>query len=194
MTSSNPQDKYYILAEESDECMLLYSLSDPTDDPLVDDWLFGSPFINPLKQNPVIATIITGYEHKNLVPYYDAVPVMSNAFHQALVEAGVDNLDAYDCILRSEDGTIEYKGFKAVNIIGVIRATGDGTVFTGESRLIDASMDKVVIDSRKTMNALMFRLAENLSTVVVHERVKRYIEKKGFSSIVFREPSEAIVL
>lgn len=193
MASSNLQDKYYILAAGNPERMLLSYFPDPTDDPLVDDWLFGSPFVNPVKQ-PIVATILEGYEQADLMPYYDSEPIMSNAFHQALIEAGVDSLDAYDCILRSEDGTIEYKGFKAVNIIGVIRATGDGTVFTGESRLIDASMDKVVIDSRKTMNALMFRLAENLSTVVVHERVKRYIEKKGFSSIVFREPSEAIVL
>lgn len=194
MTSTDNQDKYYILEVENPEGMLLYSLPDPTDDPFEDSWLRGSPFISPIKQNPVIATIVTGHERDELLPYFDAPPVISNAFHQALIEAGVDNLDAYDCILRSEDGTIEYKGFKAVNIIGVIRATGDGTVFTSESRLIDASMDKVVIDPRKTMNALMFRLAESVTTVVVHERVKRYIEKKGFPSIVFREPSDTLVL
>lgn len=194
MTEQTNKDKYYILASENPDRMLLSYFPDPTDEPFVDFWLKGSPFVNSVKQNPIIATILEGHEHRELMPYYDSEPIMSNEFYQALVDAGVDNLDAYDCILRSEDGTVEYKGFKAVNIIGVIRATGEGTVFSGESRLIDASMDKVVIDSRKTMNVLMFRLAENLSTVVVHERVKRYIEKKSFPSIVFRDPGDTLVL
>ena len=193
MTEKIHHDKYYVLTSENPDMMLLYTLPKPTEK-REDRWLKGSPFKNPLKHDPVIATIQPGNEHDQLMPYFDEPPVMSNEFYQALVEAGVDNLDAYDCILRSEDGTVEYKGFKAVNIIGVIRATGEGTEFTGESRLIDAGMDKLSIDSNKTFGALMFRLAENVSTVVVHERVKRYIEQKGFPSIVFREPEETLVL
>lgn len=194
MSEKTNQDRYYILDTENPDRMLLAGMPSPTDKPLVDRWLKGSPFTRPLKQLPVVVPILEGYEHGELMPYFDAEPVMSNEFYQALVEAGVDNLEAYDCILRSKDGAVEYKGFKAVNIIGVIRATGEGTEFIGDSRLIDATMDKVSIDVKKTFGALMFRLAENLSTVIVHERVKRYIEQKEFPSIVFRMPSETIIL
>lgn len=195
MSEKNNQNRYYILDTENPERMLLSGMPEPNmDNPFEDDWGFGKPFTKKDIDVPVVVTILAGNEDSELMPYFGAEPVMSNEFYQALVEAGVDNLDAYDCILRSEDGKVEYKGFKAVNIIGVIRATGAGTEFTGDSRLIDASMDKVSIDADKTFGALMFRLAENLSTVVVHERVKRYIEKKGFPSIVFRKPEETLVL
>lgn len=194
MTERDRKDSYYVLDTENPDGILLSGMPSPTDKPLIDRWLKGSPFTRPLKQEPIVVTILAGNEHSELMPYFGAEPVMSNAFHQALVEAGVDNMDAYDCILRSEDGTVEYKGFKAVNIIGVIRATGEGTEFTGDSRLIDASMDRMAVDPKKTFGALMFRLAENLSTVVVHESVKRYIEKKGFPSIVFRDPGDTLVL
>jgi hypothetical protein len=194
MSEMNTDNKYYIIAVENPESMLLSGMPEPNpQNPFEDDWGFGKPFSVAIEQ-PVIVTILDGYEDRELLPYFDAEPVMSNEFYQALVEAGVDNMDAYECILHSEDGKVEYKGFKAVNIIGVIRAAGEGTEFTGESRLIDVSMDKLSLDAGKTFGALMFRLAENLSTVVVHERVKRYIEKKGFPSIVFREPEETLVL
>lgn len=193
MTENMNHGKYYILSAENPERMLLSGMPKPTDK-REDRWLKGSPFKNPLKQDPIVVTILAGNEHSDLMPYFGAEPVMSNEFYQSLVDAGVDNLDAYDCILRSEDGSVEYTGFKAVNIIGVISATGEGTAFTGDSRLIDAGMDQVAIDANKTYGALMFRLAENVSTVVVHERVKRHIEKKGFPSIVFREPEQTLVL
>lgn len=195
MSANINQNRYYILGTENPDRMLLSGMPEPNpDNPFEDDWGFGKPFTTIKINVPVVVPILDGHEHRALMPYFDAEPVMSNEFYQALLEAGVTNLDAYDCILRSEDGTVEYKGFKAVNILGVIRATGEGTEFTGDSHLIDAGMNKLSIDRNKTDGALMFRLAENLSTVVVHEHVKRYIENKGFPSIIFCEPEQSIVL
>ena len=194
MTETRDRDTYYILAAENPERMLLSGMPEPNpEDPFEDDWGFGKPF-SKKPEEPISVPILDGHENRELLPYFDVEPVMSNEFYQALIEAGVDNLDAYDCILRSEDGSVEYTGFKAVNIIGLIRATGEGTEFTGESHLIDASMDQVSIDASKTHGALMFRLEENLSTVLVHESVKLYIEKKGFPSVVFRDPGQTLVL
>ncbi len=193
MSDNINKGKYYIIAAENPERMLLSYLPKPTDNPFKDGWRFGKRFLSAPKE-PVVVTIVAGHEKRELMPYYDAEPIMSNSFYQALVDAGVDNMDAYEAVLQSEDGTVEYKGFKAVNIIGVIKATGEKTQFTGDSRLIDAGMDGVEIDSGKASGALMFRLAENLSTVIVHERVKRFIESKGFASVVFRDPGETLVL
>ena len=185
--------KYYVLDsygdnhKGEDNRMLLYDIPNPG--PL-DRWFSGHKFKNPPKE-PVVVTIQKGEEHGDLLPYLDAVNVMSNAFYKALCDAGVDNLDVYDAVLRSEDGTVEYKGFKAYNILGLVRAADlKKTVFNGPpgTRLIDASIDSLAIDPDKAMGILMFRLAENVSAVIVHERVKRFIEPMNFPYVQFTEP------
>ncbi len=194
MAVQSNTDKYYVLAVENHNGMLLSGMPEANpDDPFVDDWLFGTPFSVKIKE-PIIVEIQNRYLDSELLPYFQSEPVMSNEFYQALLECGVNNLVAYDCILQSENGKIQHKGFKAVNIIGVIQAAGKDTEYRGDSRLMDASMDKLDIDTDRTGGALMFRLAENLSKVIVHEKVKKYIEEKGFPSIVFRDPGETLVL
>jgi hypothetical protein len=183
--------KYYVLEsygdnhEGEDNSMLLYDIPDPGD---LDRWFSGHKFKYPPKE-PVVATIREGYAHADLLPYWCEVNVMSDAFYKALCDAGVDNIDVYDAILRSEDGTVEYKGFKAYNILGLIRAADlSKTQFNPGTRLIDASIESLAIDADKAMGILMFRLAENVSAVVVHERVKRFIEPMNFPYVQFTEP------
>lgn len=184
---------YYVLdsygdnREGEDNRMLLYNIPDPGE---LDRWFSGHKFRDPPKE-PVIVTIQEGEEYADLLPFWDSVNVMSNVFYKALCDAGIDNLDVYDAILRSEDGKVEYKGFKAYNILGLIRAADlSKTVFNGPpgTRLIDASIESLVIDPDKAMGILMFRLAENVSAVMVHERVKRFIEPMNFPYVQFTEP------
>lgn len=186
--------KYYILTVENPDGMLLGYVPDPTDNSFVDIWNKGSVFSSPIIHDPFVVEIQDDYKDAQLLPFFDVEPVMSYAFYEALLEAGVNNLVPYECILRSEDGTVEHKGFKIVNIVGLIRAAGKGTKFTGESRLIDASMDKIDIDETKAGGALMFRMAEAIGTIVVHETVKKYLESKNFPSIIFRDPGDTLVL
>lgn len=187
-------NKYFIMASENPDRMLLSGMPEANpEDPFTDDWLFGARFSIELDE-PVVATIQQRHIAGEVLPYFDAQPIVSNEFYQALLEAGVNNLDAYECILQSEDGKIQYKGFKAINIIGLIKAAGKNTEYSGDSRLMDAGMDKLDIDENKTGGALMFRLAENVSTVIVHEKVKKHLEAKNFPSIVFRDPGDTLVL
>jgi hypothetical protein len=173
--------------------MLCYSLPDPNDDEM---WMEGRLFTTKPTE-PVIATIIPGYEHAELMPYFDNPQLVSNAFHEALVEAGVDNIEVFDAIIRSEDGSIEHRGYKAMNIVGLVRAADlSETVFSPDnpSRLLDASIEKLVIDENATMGFLMFRLAESVDIVLVHETVKNVIEEKGFPHVVFYEPGDIVTL
>jgi hypothetical protein len=185
--------KYYVLDSYGenhsgeDNPMLLYSIPDLSDD---DSWLSGHKFKRWPKE-PVVVGIREGNEHDHLLPYWSAPNVMSDAFYRALCEAGVDNLDVYDAVLRSEDGKVEYKGFKAFNLLGLVRAADlKKTVFNGPpgTRLIDASIDSLAIDPDKARGILMFRLMENVSAVIVHERVKRFIEPMNFPYVQFTEP------
>ena len=187
------QPKYYVLEdygknrEGESNGMLLYDIPDPGK---LDRWYSGHKFKSPPKE-PVVVTIRKGFEHGDLPPFSVAVNIMSDEFYKALCDAGVDNLDVYDAVLRSKDGTVEYKGFKAYNVLGLVRAADlSKTKFNDPgSRLIDASIETLEIDPNKAMGFLMFRLAEYVSAVIVHERVKKFIEPMNFPYVQFNEPS-----
>ncbi len=117
---------------------------------------------------------------------------MSTGFAEALAQCGVDNLDLYDAVLRSEDGSVEYGGYKAFNLVGIRKAADlEATVFNDPpgTRMVDASIESLAIDPDKAGGVLMFRLAEYVGAVVVHRKVKEFIEARDFPGIVFREPS-----
>lgn len=183
---------YYILTARNPKRMLLYSLDDPTDNDK-DGWMLGKLFKG-IPEVPVVAEICTGYENAELLPFFENPPLMTDAFYRTLCDAGVENLIAFDAIIRSEDESITHHGYKAINIIGMVRASGEGTIFTGNSKLIDASIDSLEIASDITGELLMFRLAENVSAIVVHERVKQAIEAKGFPYLVFLDPGDYFTL
>ena len=185
--------KYYVLEAGSDEMMLLYGIPNPS---RRDRWWGGQTFLERPAET-VVAKIITGHERGVLLPFYNSACLMSDAFHEALLEAGVDNLEVYDAIIRSEDGSVVHKGYKAFNLVGRIRAADRSkTVFRDPpgTTLIDASIEHLEVDGDKARGLKMFRLAENVSAVMVHEDVKRVLESKGFQHLRFTEPTDFFTL
>jgi hypothetical protein len=187
--------KYYVLEafgknhDGVDNRMSLYDVPDPSSS---DDWVAGHKFKNPPRE-PVVVTIKTGHEHRDLMPLCGGTNVMSNEFYKALCDAGVTNIDAYDAVLRSEDKKVEYRGFKAYNILGLVRAADLAkTKFRDPpgSRLIDASIETLAIDADKAMGLLIFRLAEYVGAKIVHERVKEFIEPMNFPYVQFNDPGD----
>ncbi|NTX66198.1 hypothetical protein HUA74_36625 [Myxococcus sp. CA051A] len=171
--------------------MLIYPVPNLS---LRDRWWAGKPFQRPPSQLIVVG-IIPGNEQGELLDYFNTANLMSNAFHAALLEAGVDSLDVYDAVIQSEDGTVVHRGYKVFNVIGLVRAANLAeTVFhtPDSSRLIDASIDHLAIDGDKPRGLKLFRLAENVSAVLVHEDVKRVLESKAFPHLRFLEPHEFV--
>lgn len=119
------------------------------------------------------------------------VPLFRDDLIEALREAGVDNIDCYDARLIDPDNGRAHTNYKAVNILGMVAAAdmkkSVATVHDGIP-LVDVSFDKLVIDHQKTYGFLLFRLAENNSAIVIHERVKRYLLAKGFDELEFFKP------
>jgi len=190
MTRRKPS-LYYVLSSENPKRMLLGSLKDPS---FEDSWLFGRRFGAP-PATPVIVAIKRGYEKAELLDYFGTPPVISVRMYETLLKAGVDNLDVYDALLASEDDKIQYTGFKAFNVIGLVKAADlQKTAFSAdnESRLIDSSIDSLAIDDSKAKGLLLFRLAEYVGAVVVHESIKRAIEAQNMPYVTFREPGEVI--
>jgi hypothetical protein len=180
---------YYILDSGSENMMLLYEPENPS---LRDRWFAGCRF-QKLPEEPVVVEIRPNHEQGDLLPYFGTATLMSDLFYEALRESGVDNIDVYDAVIQSEDGSVTHTGYKAFNIVGVVQAADLArTVFNDPpgTRLIDGSIETLVIRPDLPRTLLMFRLAEYLGAVIVHEQVKRVIESKNLPHIIFRHPGE----
>ncbi len=191
-TGALKDNRYYIMESRDPDRMLLYSMPElPQEDH--DSWMFGQPFTEE-PTIPIEVEIQERYLNAKLLPFFEDPPLVTLDFYQTLLDAGVDNLMAYDAEIVSEDRKIRHKGYKAINIIGLIRAAGPGTVYIGGKRLIDAAIDGLEIVPQAALGLFMFRLAESISAIVVHEKVKNLIEQRGFGSIVFIEPTNYLSL
>ncbi|MBK9989735.1 MAG: hypothetical protein IPP19_03085 [Verrucomicrobia bacterium] len=115
----------------------------------------------------------------------------------AVLEAGVDNLDYYPAVLKDfrRPGNIEIHDYFAVNVLGLVycldQKKSEMMGLTDEDETVFSDgVAKAYIDPRKTDGLLMFRLGEACNAIVVHERVKRSIEAHKIPRIIFYGPGE----
>lgn len=115
--------------------------------------------------------------------YYEAFPLMSDKLIEALKEAGVGNIQLFPAVLKDLKTGIERTDYKVVNVVGKIKAAEMGKsdfIDMDRTGLIAAGFKESVLDERKTCRALLFRLAESVTDVVIHESVKNVLEKYSF--------------
>lgn len=120
------------------------------------------------------------------------VPVMTTRLADALQESGVDNIDFFPAIL-SEKSTGEKFDYKAYKVVGLVSAAdmGKSDWSSYDNRpVIDVSFDGIEIDLKKTGGLLLFRLAENINALLVHQHIKDLVEKKGIDTLQFLDPTE----
>jgi hypothetical protein len=124
--------------------------------------------------------------------YYKGVLLMSHAMLAALAAAGVSNLELFDAVLVDETAGKEYRDYKLVNIVGVISAAdlSKSKHRAHGAPLFDVDFDSLTIDPDRARDALMFRLAENVSGIVVHESVKAALEGAGIEHLSFTQPAQ----
>jgi hypothetical protein len=150
--------------------------------PGVTSWVSGARFKNPIPQ-PIV---LYWYRDSEAAPpktlYKAGIPMMKAALHKAFLDAGVDNLDTYAVEVRSETAPEVDRSFVAFNVVGVVSAADMGkSKFTpGGPQLIQVDFSSVAIDPKKAGGHSLFRLGENVSAIVVHDRVKRHLEKLAF--------------
>lgn len=116
------------------------------------------------------------------------IPVMHISLLDALKFAGVTNLQTYDAVLRDSTNGIEYKDYKAFNVVGKVAAADmeESTMMSASnSVMIDADFNRLVFSETKCKGKLLFRLAENITAIIVDERVKYEIEKRSIKGIFF---------
>jgi hypothetical protein len=121
------------------------------------------------------------------------LPLLSARLRDALRGAGVDNVDMYPAEITDQKSGNVFTDFVAFNIVGKIAAADLAkTVFAPgtDARMTDSDVDSLAVNEGAAGGALMFRLAESVNAIVVHERVQEYVEAAGIDGVAFVEPSQ----
>jgi hypothetical protein len=155
-------------------------------------WMDGQVITFEVPQ-PLIYTLDPDYPGKPKPMYVGTVPVMRDDLVEALNEAGVDNVQFFPAVLRNEKRKKDYANYQAFNVVGVISCadmTQSKRLTETDSEMIDVDFDQLVIDESKIGGALLFRLAEDVSAIVVHEKIKQHIEDRKIPGMTFYGPGE----
>ncbi len=155
-------------------------------------WRFGRPF-QTIPNQPILIPMLETHCERLLDFYNTDALLIKRSLFEALKEVGVDNIDAYDTLIRHPVSGYETTDYIAGNLIGIISAAdlAASTVVSGShDGLLDVDFDSVTIDNKKVKGALMFRLVENTSAVVIHKKVKEFLESRGFDQLRFFLPED----
>lgn len=188
MTCTSPPGKEAaMLTYEPDDPLRSWASADKfLDDDLAPDFLRPPP-------EPVRAEVKAGYAGAMLEFWDDPVPLMTKRLYQALVDAGVTNIDTYAAeIVDPRAGTTNAE-YVAFNIVGKISAADLGktqVAATSTEQMISMDIDSLAIDEARARGALLFRLAESVNAIIVHESVKAHIEAQGIDTLTFIEPQD----
>jgi hypothetical protein len=123
----------------------------------------------------------------------ESVPIMHDSVCTALKTAGVSNIQYFDAILRDPLSGTSRSDFKAFNVVGLVACAdmnASQLMGTSSSTMGDADFGSLVIDESRAAGNLIFRLAENISAIVVHKKVKDAIDAAGIPGFVFYGPGE----
>jgi hypothetical protein len=158
----------------------------------VESWLLGASFSRPpiqpirLKWNPETDGI-----KKSM---YDAtIPLFRRDLFEALLSLGVDNLDSYEVEIENrQNGEID-RDYLAFNVLGAIKAAdlskSKYADATGMQR-IDMDFESLVISPHAARDALLFRLGECVTGLVIHEAVVNGLKAKGGFGLTYCSPEE----
>jgi hypothetical protein len=189
----------------------MYYVINDLDNPSIDEDEDDAPFLeiheelltNPARgwhsgavlEDPPLAPIMIeatphfGYQGPPPDYYDDAISLMSPRLAKVLEEVGVDNVQLFPVVINYR-GTGEKYDWYAFNIVGLVAAvdiSNSEIKNPGGELLINSSIDGFKVDESKTHGQLMFRLAENVMTTVVHEQVRKAVEEAGINTFSFSE-------
>ncbi len=108
---------------------------------------------------------------------------------QVLIDAGVDNLQLFEAVVRDTASGEEHKNYRAFNVVGVISAADmseSSVMHDGSLTGLDHDFANLVLDEQRIPSKLLlFRLAESVNAIIVHEKIKKTIEAQGIEGMVF---------
>jgi len=117
----------------------------------IDSWRMGRRLVSELP-NPIQIKIRPGYSDNLKEMYYNDALIITRRLLTALQEAGVDNLDAYPCVIINEETGFRTEDYVAVNLIGLVNAVDiDNSNVTGGNSdyMLDTDFNGMVIAPKK---------------------------------------------
>jgi hypothetical protein len=126
---------------------------------------------------------------------WNPIPLMTRRLVAAMQTAGVNNLQTYETRLVNPQGSPPPPAdhYLAVNIVGLIKGADLAESETNPAvadKLLSMDFQSLAIDPIKVRDALLFRLAENISAVLAHARVRQSAESAGVSTLTWYRPEE----
>lgn len=120
--------------------------------------------------------------------------IMSERLVTGLRNSGVDNLQVYRAVIVDPATGVRREDYRVVNIVGrVAVADLQESVWAAPGEpIIDVDFDSLAIDEAGATGLLLFRLAECISAIVVHARVREALIAAGFHSLTFLDPKEYV--
>jgi hypothetical protein len=112
--------------------------------------------------------------------------VARKPFYDALVAAGVDNLDAYPTVIRDTATGNEWKDYLFLNVVGVVKCADLEASEYHEIGPDMRLMDRIAIQSDKVPTVHLFRLAEDKLKVVVSDHVYEQLRNQAFDDVYFQ--------
>ncbi|PTL77830.1 hypothetical protein DAT35_42265 [Vitiosangium sp. GDMCC 1.1324] len=107
----------------------------------------------------------------------ERIPVVSDRFVAALRKAGVDNFQLFPAVLRNPNEHAEWTGFHVFNVLGLLDAADMDaskyqTLMAGNDQVPAlVEFEELVLSRAATYEKPMFRIVQEPSLLLVHERV-----------------------
>ena len=190
-------DKYYRLLPDYKALCVDIELRDCTEGEINDDMNMkrGVPIAVPLDSPMVFDFEVDEYDLNHdgtwKMPSYNTEgPTMDVELIKTIQDVGVDNLDIYPAIfVNSETGEKFHDWHVAVNVIGLV-SCADMDASHAQPLADTHFFYELKIDLTETMGLLMFRLAEQPSDIIVHEKVAEAIRRGAFEGLILEEISK----
>ncbi len=155
-------------------------------------WLSGEPFAKTLP-NPIEIELDDRFGTRMCDIFDRGILVMSDRLVAALGRAGVTNLQTFPAVLSDAQRGLRLPGFQAVQILGAIKAADPKKSIAYDPLSVGRNIvnfEKLVIDEEATHGLLMFRLLEAVATIIVHEQVKRELDKEEWRFVCVHPTDE----
>lgn len=150
---------------------------------------FDPPPPIPLKMRIEADASADGYFRDYLA---SPVPVFSRRLAAALQAAGVSNLELFAIDVEDTVDWPEFPGYVAVNVIGTVSVADPERSLANKAFGVDGAnlFDKFVPRTDIACGLSMFRSAEQLSTILVSEKVRSRCLAAGIDTVDFVPLSE----
>lgn len=145
--------------------------------PMEDD--FGPPLVCKLNKKFAKGKLPTFFESPALIARRE--------FAQALVDAGVSNVEQMPVVIKDETHGREIDGYLFLNIVGRVACLN---VDRSDSDELDEGMrvvDRAVLDAGRAPPAGLFLLDEDTDCMIVSERVHAALKAGRFDDVRFDE-------